>query len=31
MKFIFFIVTYNIFMIYDKLYHTYVNFMNKTT
>ena len=29
--YIFFIVTYNIIMIYDKLYHTYANFVNKTT
>ena len=30
MKFIFFIVAYNIIMKYDKLYHTYINLLNKT-
>ena len=31
MKFIFFIDAYNIIMKYDKLYYTYINFLNKTT
>ena len=31
MKFIFFFVAYNIVVKYDKLYHTYIIFLNKTT
>ena len=31
MKFIFFIVAYNIIMKYDKLYYTNINFLHKTT
>ena len=30
-KFIFFIDAYNIIIKYDKLYHTNINFLNKTT
>ena len=29
--YIFFIIAYNIIMIYDKLYPTNINFVNKTT
>ena len=32
MKFIYFFINlYNVIMKYDKLYYTYINFLNKTT